>query len=182
MTKAQRKTERRRADPAFKAKLNAQWRAWYRGVKDNPAYVARRRAYHRQRRKQPGVVIQLREHARRHREKFRVSWLTRHAIKRCRASGMACDAAFLKELSLLKPSNCPCCQVKLNYAFSGANNNKAMNDGPSLDRVDPLKGYIRGNVEIICWRCNALKRDALLHELEAIVAYMRARLCTPSKH
>ena len=88
---------------------------------------------------------------------------------------MECDAVFLKSMRHQRPDHCPCCGTKLDYSFSG-NGKRAIINGPSLDRVDTTKGYILGNVEIICWRCNALKRDAILPELEAIVAYMKARL------
>lgn len=30
---------------------------------------------------------------------------------------------------------------------------------PSLDRIDPKLGYVRGNVRIILWAVNALKYD-----------------------
>lgn len=49
--------------------------------------------------------------------------------------------------------------------------------GPSFDRIDTTKGYVKDNIDIICWRCNAIKRDATLEELEAIVEYMRKNLC-----
>jgi hypothetical protein len=46
---------------------------------------------------------------------------------------------------------------------------------PSLDRIDPTRGYVRGNVHVISWRANRLKSDALPWELRAIADYM-ARL------
>lgn len=47
-------------------------------------------------------------------------------------------------------------------------------DSPSLDRVIPELGYVPGNVIVISWRANNLKRDATIEELEAVIAYMRA--------
>lgn len=44
---------------------------------------------------------------------------------------------------------------------------------PSLDRIDNTKGYVSGNVCVISWRANALKRDSTIVELEKVVAYMR---------
>ena len=45
---------------------------------------------------------------------------------------------------------------------------------PSLDRIDPTKGYIKGNVWVISNRANTLKNDASLQELELLVEYLKA--------
>lgn len=44
---------------------------------------------------------------------------------------------------------------------------------PSLDRIDPNRGYTKDNVQIVSWRANKIKSDATLEELESIVASMR---------
>lgn len=49
-------------------------------------------------------------------------------------------------------------------------------DTYSLDRVDNTKGYIPGNVKIISWRANGLKKDASIEELEKILVYMKTHL------
>lgn len=45
---------------------------------------------------------------------------------------------------------------------------------PSLDRIVPSLGYVPGNVCVISYRANAIKRDASLEELRALVGYMEA--------
>jgi len=40
---------------------------------------------------------------------------------------------------------------------------------PSLDRIDPNKGYLPDNVRIISNRANRLRQDATLKEMEAIL-------------
>jgi hypothetical protein len=45
---------------------------------------------------------------------------------------------------------------------------------PSLDRIDPTKGYIKGNVWVISNRANTLKNDASLQELELLVENLKA--------
>lgn len=45
---------------------------------------------------------------------------------------------------------------------------------PSLDRVVPSLGYVRGNVRVISWRANNLKSDATAAELRAVLQYMES--------
>lgn len=42
-------------------------------------------------------------------------------------------------------------------------------NSPSLDRIIPSLGYVKGNVRVISWRANDLKSDGRLEEFEAIV-------------
>lgn len=47
---------------------------------------------------------------------------------------------------------------------------------PSLDRIVPERGYVRGNVEVISWEANRLKNSATLEQLEALVDYLSRRV------
>lgn len=46
-------------------------------------------------------------------------------------------------------------------------------NAPSLDRIRPELGYVKGNVRVISWRANTLKKDGALEEFEAIVRDLR---------
>ena len=46
-------------------------------------------------------------------------------------------------------------------------------DSPSLERVDQTKGYTPENTVFACYRCNILKRDATVEELEALAVNVR---------
>lgn len=43
---------------------------------------------------------------------------------------------------------------------------------PSLDRLIPKLGYIKGNVSVISWRANRIKGDATLEELKMLVDFL----------
>lgn len=43
-------------------------------------------------------------------------------------------------------------------------------NSPSLDRKDPRKGYVRGNVWVISYRANMAKSNLTLEELQMLVA------------
>lgn len=48
-------------------------------------------------------------------------------------------------------------------------------NSPTLDRLDPAKGYVPGNVAVISWRANSLKKDGTLAEFERLVQWMRSQ-------
>jgi len=44
----------------------------------------------------------------------------------------------------------------------------------SIDRVDPNKGYVKGNIMIICNKANRIKSDASAKELEQVINYVKS--------
>lgn len=72
---------------------------------------------------------------------------------------------------ILIPSCCPV----LGIPFVRGNASWAPGS-PSLDRLIPKLGYVRGNVRVISWRANNLKKDATAEELERIAAYIRGEI------
>lgn len=47
---------------------------------------------------------------------------------------------------------------------------------PTVDRIRPHLGYVKGNVKIISHRANKLKNDASLEEARMIVAYLEREI------
>ena len=66
---------------------------------------------------------------------------------------------------LVAGESCPSC----GSAFS----DESKNTKPSVDKVIPSRGYVKGNVVVICGACNRRKQDATPEQLEQIVAYIR---------
>lgn len=66
------------------------------------------------------------------------------------------------------PEVCPVLGIPLRH-----NNEKGPTDNsPTLDRIDNALGYVKGNVLVISFRANAIKRDAEEWELRAVADYM----------
>lgn len=88
---------------------------------------------------------------------------------------LAKQRAALKGLSfeisksdIVIPAVCPVLGIPL------AVGDRKQHDGsPTLDRIDPSKGYVKGNIAVISHRANRLKNNATLHELEAITDWVR---------
>lgn len=51
-------------------------------------------------------------------------------------------------------------------------------DSPSLDRINPKKGYVRGNVWVVSQRANKIKNDATIDEFEMIARNWRSAIGT----
>lgn len=72
--------------------------------------------------------------------------------------------AYLEELWT---GRCQCCDRKL------CRDNKSSNSQYALDRIRPVLGYVFGNVAFLCARCNRIKYNASIHELETITKWLR---------
>lgn len=46
-------------------------------------------------------------------------------------------------------------------------------DSPSLDRINPKKGYVPGNIWVVSQRANKIKNDATLEEFDMIARNWR---------
>jgi len=91
----------------------------------------------------------------------RVRHMIRSKRSQCRHFRIEFD---LSEKDVHIPEKCPALGLLLDWQGS---DNK-----PTIDRVDPSKGYINGNVRIISARANRIKSDATAGELRLIADYI----------
>jgi len=84
---------------------------------------------------------------------------------RARAAKLGLPHTITKD-DLFVPSFCPVLGIplKVSDGIWGPNS-------PSLDRIIPELGYIPGNVMVISWRANCLKRDATVAEMKALARF-----------
>lgn len=59
------------------------------------------------------------------------------------------------------PEFCPYLGIKLDYDFGKGS---IKENSPSFDRIDPGKGYVAGNVEIVSFKANTMKSNASVEE------------------
>ena len=80
------------------------------------------------------------------------------------------NVPFDIELSdIIIPTNCPV----LGIAFEISNSGRGPGDNsPSLDRINPKLGYVKGNVEVISFKANRIKSDADVIDLQKVLIYM----------
>ena len=71
------------------------------------------------------------------------------------------------------PTHCPVLGIPLRYEVGVAGIKHGKFNSASLDRFDPSKGYLDGNVRVISWRANRLKADGAVAEFEALIRYMK---------
>jgi hypothetical protein len=67
------------------------------------------------------------------------------------------------------PERCPLLGIKLE-----SNTDKTSPNNPSLDKIIPEKGYVKGNIWVVSLRANKLKNDATLQELKTLVENLEA--------
>lgn len=130
--------------------------------------------------------LAIRRNASRYREKHRdlvkqrtAEWRRTHpaeylfqlAKRRAKSRGIEFTITLV---DVVIPEVCPVLGLPLDTKKPGKRG-FPLAGSPTLDRFDNAKGYVPGNVSVISWRANSLKKDANWQELEALVQWMKAK-------
>ena len=68
------------------------------------------------------------------------------------------------------PEYCPVLNIKLELG------KKKLHDAsPTLDRIIPELGYVKGNVKVISYKANRIKNNGSLKDLKLVVQYMESK-------
>ena len=94
-----------------------------------------------------------------------------HGVAKLRAARLKVPFTIRVE-DVAIPDLCPVLGIPLVFRASGTKG-FPLAQSPSIDRMDPSAGYVPGNVSVISWRANSLKKDGTLAEFEKLVAWMR---------
>jgi len=111
---------------------------------------------------------QYKEYERRSHERYPGLRLWRHARLRATRLNLPFD---IKPADIVIPKKCPLLGVPL-----AAGKGKVGPASPTLDRMIPALGYVKGNIWVISHRANAVKNDASLAELELLTTNLRKHL------
>lgn len=77
----------------------------------------------------------------------------------------------LEESDIIIPIRCPILNIELKMHVD-----YARDDSPSIDRLVPGKGYVKGNCFIISYKANRMKQENSLEDLEKIIKYIKERV------
>lgn len=107
------------------------------------------------------------EYATRYRLKNPAKILLWSARVRAKKRGLLCT---IVEADIVIPSICPVLGIPIFLDLAAHRAAKHPPNSPSLDQIRPGVGYIPGNVRVISWRANELKRNGTLAEMLLVVA------------
>jgi hypothetical protein len=107
------------------------------------------------------IKIRIDNYRKTHKEK---SLLT-DCKKRAKHSGLPFD---IVEEDIVIPDVCPVLGIKI-----CKDNNERKYNSPSVDKVIPEKGYVKGNIRVISWRANMIKSCGTAEEHMKISQYIK---------
>lgn len=73
---------------------------------------------------------------------------------------------------IVVPDVCPVLNIPLSFGKETEDTGWRDNS-PSVDRVIPSLGYVKGNVIVISYRANRIKNDATIDELEKVATFFK---------
>jgi len=104
--------------------------------------------------------------------RFRCKNLRNNLVLRAKNKGYESDIStdYLVEI-FPKDFICPVLGTKMIWG-----GDKRKRNSPSVDKIFPDKGYIKGNVAIISERANSIKTDASLEEIKKLTSWLEKEI------
>lgn len=95
--------------------------------------------------------------------------LVKKMLSRCKSRSKLNNLEFnLTEDDIIIPNVCPVLHVPFDNTPDYT---------PSVDRIDPSKGYIKGNIQIMSNKANRMKSNATLEELKLFAQWVNVSVC-----
>jgi hypothetical protein len=148
---------------------SAEWAKKYREKEGNEVANTRARNWYNQKPKEERAEYSLLKYYKNLRNQM-------YSNAKGRAKKQSIPFTITKE-DIIIPDLCPVFNIRLEWGIGlGKTDNS-----PSLDRIIPEKGYIKGNIVVISWLANRLKNNATLAQLEQVCNYIRSYAAMPKK-
>ena len=91
-----------------------------------------------------------------------------HMLQLARARARKTGLPFnLTHEDIVIPTHCPVLGIKFERG------ERTQDNLATLDRIVSYKGYVKGNVRVISYKANAIKRNASIEEVEKVLNYMK---------
>lgn len=101
---------------------------------------------------------------RRHAKRLRVGDPERAMLNSARARAKKqCVPFDLSREDIFIPDKCPVLGIPIELGLD-----KLSDSSPTLDKIIPKFGYVRGNIIVVSWRANRLKSNAEIWEMQAL--------------
>lgn len=172
-----------RAEYARKKRLREKSHAWYHNPEHPERLVAKARyAKDGYRKNHPERVRKARESynvrtmverkvaaaIRRADPERNTEWRRRRLANHAKRRAVARDLPYsITWRDVVIPKVCPVLGIELATVGEGV----VKPNTPSLDRIVPERGYVKGNIVVVSHRANSIKNNATLAELRRIVAF-----------
>lgn len=127
--------------------------------KENPEYREKYLAYHRERYIREKDIIRAYQANHYSIPENKLTYLVAQARWRAEKEGIPFDISISDLLPL--PTHCKYLGIEL----TSKHRHGRLDTNMSLDKIEPNKGYVKGNVQIISEKANRMKNDATLPEL-----------------
>lgn len=129
-------------------------------------YREEKQKYDAERRIQKGDALRAYDQLRNVQYHRRIHQIVRRAKVRAEKRGVPFD---LTVADILVPEYCPALGIKLQWNHRQG----GRDDSPSLDRVVPELGYVRGNIVIVSAKANRIKTNATADEIQAVASWLK---------
>ena len=103
-----------------------------------------------------------------------------NAKSRARKNNLPFDLT-VEYLESIATNECPIFKIKFEWGQSGLGKGNTKETAPTLDRILPHKGYVKGNVAFISFRANRIKDNASMEEMYKIADWIWEQLHAQQK-
>ena len=106
-------------------------------------------------------------------EGAQIEMMYKNALQRARRNNLPFDID-IEYLKSIKTDRCPIFDMELSWGKIGEGHTNTANS-PSIDKIKPEYGYVKGNVCIISNKANTIKQDANYEELYKIADWLHEK-------